>query len=229
VNYYPHHIGDYLRDTLHLSLLEHGAYRRMLDYYYASEKPLPLETQWVCKLIRADSEEERKAVAWVLENFFEKGVDGWHNKRADDEVRASNNRAKVARRNGKKGGRPKTQQVISGLAKPNLADNPDESSQNQIQNQNQKPKKEKEQRQQRSRGSRLPSDWQPSEILKAFATSKRPDLDFLTTVERFKNHWAAAPGSKGVKLDWEATFRNWVLGERGGAPVVPDYAAHFKE
>jgi uncharacterized protein YdaU (DUF1376 family) len=31
VNYYERHIGDYLKDTAHLSLLEHGIYTRLLD------------------------------------------------------------------------------------------------------------------------------------------------------------------------------------------------------
>ena len=43
VNYYPHHIGDYSKDTSHLTMLEDAAYRRMLDVYYATEKPLPLD------------------------------------------------------------------------------------------------------------------------------------------------------------------------------------------
>ena len=83
----------------------------------------------------------------------------------------------------------------------------------------------KRERQQRVRGTRLPPDWNPSEILKAWAIKERSDLDLLQTVAKFKDHWVAAPGSKGVKLDWEATFRNWVRAERPGARgVVPDYS-----
>ena len=32
VNYYEHHLGDYAKDTGHLSMLEHGAYRIQLDH-----------------------------------------------------------------------------------------------------------------------------------------------------------------------------------------------------
>lgn len=119
MNYYPHHIGDYLRDTSHLSLLEHGAYRRMLDLYYASEKPLPLDPVWVCRLVRADNETERAAVQFILTHFFEECVEGWRNKRADAEIKSAGKRTKAARTNGKKGGRPKTQRVNGGLAKAN--------------------------------------------------------------------------------------------------------------
>ena len=117
VNYYNHHIGDYLRDTAHLTLVEHGAYRRMLDLYYASEKALPLDSVWLCRLVRADTDEERAAVAFVLKHFFEKFEDGWRNKRADAEIKSSYARAKAARLNGKKGGRPITQRVSSRFSK----------------------------------------------------------------------------------------------------------------
>jgi uncharacterized phage protein (TIGR02220 family) len=140
VNYYPHHIGDYLRDTSHLTALEDGTYRRMLDLYYASEKPLPTDFDWLTRLVRAREEPEREAVKFILDKFFVKHEDGWHNKRADEEIRKGRVRAKVARTNGKRGGRPITRRVIPGLAKPNPTDNPVESSQNQNQNQNQRSK-----------------------------------------------------------------------------------------
>lgn len=211
VNYYPHHIGDYLRDTAHLSLLEHGAYRRMLDLYYASEKPLPLDTSWLCRLVRAEHETEREAVEFILTHFFVKCEDGWRSKRADAEIKSADKRTKAARVNGKKGGRPLTQRVTTGLAKPNLADNPNESSQNQNQNQNQREKKT---------ASRLPPDWEPSEILKAWAVKERPDLDIVLTIAKFRDYWAAKPGRGGLKLDWEATFRNWVRDEKPGKRVT---------
>lgn len=77
----------------------------------------------------------------------------------------------------------------------------------------------------RSRGSRLPSDWEPSEILKAWACKERPDLDIEVVIPKFRDYWCAVPGSKGVKLDWEATFRNFIRTEKQGAKVsAPDYS-----
>jgi uncharacterized protein YdaU (DUF1376 family) len=40
MHHYQHHIGDYRRDTMHLTLLEHGVYRQLIDLYYLQEKPL---------------------------------------------------------------------------------------------------------------------------------------------------------------------------------------------
>jgi uncharacterized protein YdaU (DUF1376 family) len=86
INYYEHHLGDYMRDTAHLSLLEDGAYRRLLDAYYTRERPLPPDLRDCCKLARASTKPERDAVAYVLRVFFEQRDDGYHQKRADEEI-----------------------------------------------------------------------------------------------------------------------------------------------
>lgn len=44
MNFYEHHLGDYMRDTAHLSMIEDAAYRRLLDAYYIREAPLPAAT-----------------------------------------------------------------------------------------------------------------------------------------------------------------------------------------
>lgn len=223
VNYYPHHIGDYLRDTSHLTATEDGIYRRMLDLYYASEKPLPLDRDWLCRLLRARADEEREAVGFILQHFFSKTDDGWCNKRADEEIKSAAKKAKAARLNGKLGGRPITQRVNSGLANKNPEETQAKAPKTNNQTQNQEPKEKK--KEERSRGSRLLPSWQPSEILKAWAVKKRPDLDIESTVEKFVDHWSSVPGGKGLKLDWEATFRNWVRGERSSTnTAMPDYS-----
>lgn len=86
INYYEHHLGDYLRDTAHLSMLEDAAYRRLLDRYYASEHPLPHDLGECCRIARAVSKAEREAVARVLVEFFDLADDGYHQKRADEEI-----------------------------------------------------------------------------------------------------------------------------------------------
>jgi len=80
VNYYEHHLGDYMRDTAHLSMIEDGAYRRLLDAYYAREKPLPLDDRECCKLARAATKADRSAVKYVLREFFDLREDGYHQK-----------------------------------------------------------------------------------------------------------------------------------------------------
>lgn len=106
MNYYERHLGDYARDTGHLTVLEHGVYTLLLDRYYATESGIPQEISE--KICRARSRDERAAVASVLREFF-RLIDGvWVNDRAEGEIAAARVRIDSARANGKKGGRPTT-------------------------------------------------------------------------------------------------------------------------
>jgi uncharacterized protein YdaU (DUF1376 family) len=84
--WYPHYPGDYGRDTAHLSLVQHGAYRLLLDHYYATAAPLPSEVTAIYRICRAFDDVERNAASFVLEEFFELSADGYHNRRADAEL-----------------------------------------------------------------------------------------------------------------------------------------------
>lgn len=86
MNYYKHHIGDYSKDTAHLTMLEDGAYRRLMDVCYGSERPLPLERRAIYRLARAVSADDRAAVDTVLQEFFREFPDGWRQKRCDEEI-----------------------------------------------------------------------------------------------------------------------------------------------
>lgn len=92
-------------------MLEDAAYRRMLDLYYASERPLPLNREGLCRLVRAHSEEEKIAVSVVLGEFFTETKKGWIQKRVEIEIVKAKTRTQAAQENGKKGGRPLTQPV----------------------------------------------------------------------------------------------------------------------
>lgn len=133
MNYYPFHCGDYIRDTAHLEPMEDLAYRRLLDLYYLSEAPIPLETQQVSRRLRLGSD----VVEMVLNEFFIRTESGYTHKRCDAEIANYRHRQDKSRQNGKLGGRPKkTQQVI--LANPEETQSkPRETQQKANQNQNQ--------------------------------------------------------------------------------------------
>jgi uncharacterized protein YdaU (DUF1376 family) len=86
MKYYQHNIGDYDTATKHLTMLEHGAYRQLLDLYYVLETPLPPDLDKICRLIGAKTAAQKKAVEQVLNEFFERNSSGWNNKRADTEI-----------------------------------------------------------------------------------------------------------------------------------------------
>ncbi|PWF25041.1 YdaU family protein [Corticimicrobacter populi] len=115
MNYYPHHIGDYITATAHLSMIEDGAYRRMLDLYYSREQALPSEQKALYRLLRARSQEEQEAVDIVLGEFFEETMDGWIHGRCDEEIEKARASGERARTNGKKGGRPRKDEPKANL------------------------------------------------------------------------------------------------------------------
>lgn len=86
MNYYDRHIGDILKETIGLSMLEDGAYSRLLDQVYATEKPLPADKREVYREARATSAAERKAVDYVLGKFFTLTADGYVHERAQAHI-----------------------------------------------------------------------------------------------------------------------------------------------
>ena len=113
MHYFQFNIGDYRKDTVHLSRLEHSIYRDLIDWYYLDEKPIPKETQSVSRRLRLVSQEEQNALIAVLQDFFICSEDGWRHKRIDQEIQDYHDMCQTNRVNGGKGGRPKKNPVGS--------------------------------------------------------------------------------------------------------------------
>jgi hypothetical protein len=76
------------------------------------------------------------------------------------------------------------------------------------------------------KGSRLPADWQAGPDGMAFAEQHGlRGSRGSTEAEKFRDYWSAQPGQRGVKVDWQATWRNWVR----KAAEAPPQAMTFKE
>jgi uncharacterized protein YdaU (DUF1376 family) len=200
MNYYNFHIGDYISHTIHLSLEEDLAYRRLLDMYYDTELPIPNNIPLVSRKLRISAE----VVKTVLDEFFELTEEGFKNFRADNEIAEYQRFIEKQKANGSKGGRPKkshrkpTANPTRSQKKPN---------QEPITN-NQEPNKE------RTRGSRLSADFVLPTEWADWAKQERPDLDLKSVSEQFFDYWTAKAGSGSTKLDWQATWRNWVRNQK---------------
>ena len=199
MHYYKFNIADYRKDTGHLSTIEHGIYRQLIDWYYLDEQPIPEETQVVIRRLRLGSDEVN-FLRNVLDDFFVLGKTGYTHKRIEVEIVDYHEQVEKNKNNGKLGGRPKkTQVVISGL--------PDESQNNPNHKPlttNHKPIEKK------TLGKRLASDFSFPLEWEEFCQQTRPELSPVKTFDQFKDYWIAQAGQKGVKLDWFATWRNWV-------------------
>lgn len=67
-----------------------------------------------------------------------------------------------------------------------------------------------------NRGERLSANWLPEPEELDWAAKQRPDLCPASEADRFRDYWLAKPGKDGVKLDWKATWRNWIRNARPG-------------
>lgn len=195
--HYPFHVSDYIADTAHLSIEEDLAYRRLIDLYYTTEKPIPLDVNAVARKIRMPAHES--AIQQVLQEFFTLEDDAYHHSRCDSIVTAYQAKADRNRAIGKLGGRPRNPEETQTVSK----DNP---NQEPVTNNHKPITKDKT----ATRGSRLPANWMPDKELAEWSKAERPDLDLRKVLAEFRDYWISTAGSKGVKLDWGATWRNWV-------------------
>ncbi len=120
MHYYTFNIGDYRKDTGHLTTLEHGIYRQLLDWYYLDELPIPKETQTVIRRLRLVSDSDTQSLQNVLNDFFVLRDDGYHQNHCDGVIHKYHGMAKKNKANGKLGGRPKKTQSV-------ILDNPNQS------------------------------------------------------------------------------------------------------
>lgn len=95
MHYYTFHPKDYMSKTGFLEPLEDLAYRRMLDYCYLNEKPLPSDVDEIALLVSMRSHSD--SIAVVLRYFFELTEDGYINDRVEKEIEAYQEKSEKAR------------------------------------------------------------------------------------------------------------------------------------
>lgn len=204
MHHYAHHIGDYRAHTAHLTFLEDAAYRRLLDRYYMTERPLEADLAALQRLVGARDDDEKRAVETVLQEFFTLQDDGWHQSRADDEIAAYQARAEAGRKNGAFGGRPKPEgnRRITG-------EEPDDNRKGTA-TKNHEPITNNQVMSARARKTRIPDDFDLTAERLEYAKSQGC-ADPTDTFNRFKLHHA----SKGtLMLDWDKAWQYWCRNEK---------------
>ena len=190
----PFYWGDYWRDTAHLTDAEHVSYLKLISHYW-QHNGLPTEDIRLAR-ISGRTLDEWLEMRLVLSDFFQSE---WRHNRIDRDLArqmglkdSNSERAKRAAN-----ARWNAPSIAQAMPDASLEQCLTIANQNQNQNHNQitKPKQKSI-----ARGSRLPEDWQPR------AEDGRDDLELA----KFRDYWKAAPGQRGVKLDWDATWRNWL-------------------
>ena len=121
MHYYQFNIGDYHSHTLHLSEIEDLTYRRLLDWYYLHETPIPLDESEVSRQIRMRSHTE--SIAIVLREYFECTEDGWIHHRANKEIAKAGDKSEKASASAKARWNKKDANALPPLSESNATHN----------------------------------------------------------------------------------------------------------
>lgn len=200
MNYIKLYIGDYLKKTGSLSVAEHGAYMLMLMSYYATEEPLPKGKE-LYRLIRAETRQDRQAVDAIAQRFWVDTPAGLTHERADEEIRKAEKAREQHALAGTKGGRPR-KQTKTKLVFENEPNEKPTNTNNHISTSLRSVG--------RARATRLPPNWEPDDLDWGNACVALGTPQAQAELAKFRDYWAAKAGAGGSKLDWSATWRNWV-------------------
>lgn len=242
MHYYKFNIGDFDKVTRHLSIIERGLFRDLLDLYMKDEKPVASDMKKLERLLCVKSKAERIALQNVLEDFFALTDDGFYSEFCQAVLDDTTERADASRENGKKGGRPPKQAQNQLLAndKPMISEQKAETKLDESQN---KPNQNLDETYKKPSNNLdesypythnpLPNTHNPisnegektqklkkfvkptfDELRDYFAEQGHPNAQLQAN--KFLNYY----DSNGWKIknnpmkDWKATVRNWMINDR---------------
>lgn len=160
---------------MHLSLLEHGVYNQLLDWYYLDELPLPVDNRTLFRRLSARSEVEQQAVLDVLSEMFTQTDEGWIHKRVEREIAQYKAKSQQAREAGKLGGRPPKKGIGSENNRDGFENKPDAKL-----TANRKPITDNQEKDIGSAGAELPTKTVTARMLVAEGVDKQTAVDWLT-------------------------------------------------
>lgn len=200
--YYKAYPRDFFEGTIGMAFDLKAAYRLVLDLIYMQGGKLPDDAKYIAGHLGCSVRAwngYRQALLDMSKICADLGIIS--NFRADKELVALTSFQDKQRENARQ---PRKNNTLA-LAMAEPTDKPKAS--------HTEPDTERKKRETivspKERGSRLSPDWQLPPDWSAWATSEglnNPQADG----DKFRDYWIGAAGAKGVKLDWQATWRNWV-------------------
>lgn len=199
------YVGDYLADTLDLTTEQHGAYLLLLMTMWRHDAKLPNDPAKLARIARVSA--RRWHLVWSeIQHFFYVDGDQIRNKRLDREHQKAASISEKRSASGAAGGRAKAlkdneARVAKATDLPQHSQKPDTREEKEEANASSK-----------KRGSRLHADWHLPKAWGEWAVSSggMSEDDVRREADRFRDYWLGVPGQRGVKLDWLATWRNWI-------------------
>lgn len=197
--------------TADLSLEEEAAYLRIVNAIHKHDGPVPDNDRVLAGLFRSSTRKARALVEALVAAGKVTIEDGkiWNERARSDLVQRGFTSISRAE-SGAKGGRTRAERAAKALEN---RDPPQAIASSRIE-ENREEKKEREPNgspKKAERGSRLPDDWRLPKDWGEDICAKGVDPAVVRNqAERFKNFWIAKAGKDAVKLDWRATWRNWM-------------------
>jgi uncharacterized protein YdaU (DUF1376 family) len=82
----PFYWRDYVADTGHLTLEQHGAYLLLMAHYYMTSRPLPANASVLHRVCRCTTDADRTTIEQVLREFFVLDGEVYRHRRIDKEL-----------------------------------------------------------------------------------------------------------------------------------------------
>lgn len=204
MKYYTRNVGDYTIDTGDLSMLEHGAYTLLTDFYY--KRQTPIQASRVYNVCKAHTDAEREAVDYVLNSFFTLEGEHWRHHTCDEQIAKYLLKSEEAKQRGRKGGLAKAKRKASQEASAELANATDSAKKNggssvsKPETVNRNSVRQDQERKPRKRG--IPPDFGISDRVRAWASEKGYDR-LPEHLEHFRNK---AVAKAYTYADWDEGF-----------------------
>lgn len=209
----PFYWGDYWRDTAHLSDAEHVSYLRLISHYW-QHGALPTTDERLSR-IAGRTLNDWLEMKETMKNFFS---ENWSHNRIERDLQKQKEISNLNTNRAKKAAfaRWNASSMLQALPKAiteqcsTIANH----NHNHIQNNNNNILERKKS----NKGTRLSENWNP-----------KPE-DGFNEIElaKFRDYWKSVAGQKGVKRDWDATWRNWLRnskqwnGNLNGKNIAPE-------
>ncbi|MDO5769299.1 MAG: YdaU family protein [Psychrobacter sp.] len=88
MHFYNFNVADFNNSTRHLTLVERALYRDLIDMYYHNEQPIDgSDMDKLARRLICQSESDRQALEYVLDEFFIKRGKRYHHHRIDKELK----------------------------------------------------------------------------------------------------------------------------------------------
>jgi uncharacterized protein YdaU (DUF1376 family) len=208
-DWYKREPTAYLGGVQGMTAKEHAVYSIILDLIYQHGGSVNNDPSWIAGWI---SDMGPAAVRGAIAALIGRGKltqegDQITNARAKSEAKTKENLSESRAKTGKKGG------ISSGKSRSasNKNNNISEAIASPREEKSRVEEKREAKASPKSRGTRLPASWVlPREFGEWALSEGWAESAIRAEADKFKDYWTARAGRDAAKLDWLATWRNWL-------------------